>query len=61
MKESLDRNIVLFISETKIDNSFLNAMSSVDNYHLWRADRTAPGGGIAAYLRSSITRDRKKT
>lgn len=61
IKDLLDRNIVdlLFISETKIDNSFPNAMFTVDNYHLWRADRTASGRGIIAYLRSSIAGDRK--
>ena len=30
-----------------------------DNYHLWRADRTQNGGGVAAYLRSDIAGDRK--
>jgi hypothetical protein len=32
----------------------------VNNYHFWRADRTAYGGGIAAYVRSDLPCDRKK-
>ena len=31
----------------------------VDNYHLWRADRTQNRGGVTAYLRSDIAGDRK--
>ena len=31
----------------------------VDNYHLWRADRTRNGGDVAAYFRSDIAGDRK--
>jgi hypothetical protein len=33
---------MLFLAETKIDDQF-----PVNNYHFWRADRTAYGGGIA--------------
>ena len=62
IKDLLNRNIldILFLSETKIDDSFLDALFSVDNYHLWRADRTDRGGGVAAYLRSDIAGDRQK-
>ncbi|KAH3815166.1 hypothetical protein DPMN_143688 [Dreissena polymorpha] len=45
-------------SKTKIDDSFPNAQFAVDNYHLWRADGTASGGGVMAYLRSDIDGDR---
>ncbi|KAH3846373.1 hypothetical protein DPMN_088674 [Dreissena polymorpha] len=41
-----------------IDDSFPNALFAVDNYHLLRADRTASGGGVMAYLRSDIAGDR---
>ena len=37
----------------------MNAQFSVDNYHLWRADRTQNGGGVAAFLRSDIPGERK--
>ena len=56
IKKTVD---LLFIAETKLDDSFVNAQFMVDNYHLWRADRTQNGGGVAAYLRSDIAGDRK--
>ena len=43
---------MLFLAETKIDDQFPDAQFQVNNYHFWRADRTAYGGGIAAYVRS---------
>ena len=62
IKDLLNRNIlhILFLSETKIDDSFTDALFSVDNYHLWRADQTDRGGGVAAYLRTYIAGDRQK-
>ena len=49
---------LLFIAETKLDESFVNVQFMVDSYHLWRADRNQKGGGIAAFLRSDIAGDR---
>ena len=49
---------MLFLAETKIDDP--DAQFQVNNYHFWRADRTAYGGGIAAYVRSDLPCDRKK-
>jgi hypothetical protein len=51
---------MLFLSETKIGDSFTDTQFQVNNYHFWRADRTAHGGGIAAYVRSDLPCDRKK-
>ena len=51
---------MLFLAETKIDDQFPDAQFQVNNYHFWRADRTAYGGGIAAYVRSDLPCDRKK-
>ncbi|KAK3091810.1 hypothetical protein FSP39_022788 [Pinctada imbricata] len=53
VKDLLIKNVVdlLFLAETKIDE---------DNFHLWRADRNASGGGILAYLRSDLAGDRRK-
>jgi exonuclease III len=45
---------MLFLAETKIDDQFPDAQFQVNNYHFWRADRTAYGGGIAAYVRSDL-------
>ncbi|XP_055995545.1 uncharacterized protein LOC125668382 isoform X2 [Ostrea edulis] len=60
--ELLTRNIVdiLFLSETKVDETFVDAQFQVDNYILWRRDRNAHGGGILAYLRSDLPGDRKR-
>ena len=49
---------ILFLSETKIDDSFMDV--SVENYHLWRAGRSDKGGGVIAYLRSDIAGERQK-
>jgi hypothetical protein len=38
----------------------LDTQFQVNNYHFWRADRTAHGGGIAAYVRSDLPCDRKR-
>ena len=61
IKDLLTQHTVdlLFIAETKLDKSFLNAQFMVDNYHLWRADRNQKGGGggVAAFLRSDIAGD----
>ena len=56
IKDLLIQNTVdlLFIAETKLDESFVNAQLMVDNYHLWRADHNQKGGGVAAFLRSDI-------
>ena len=51
---------MLFLAETKLDQSFVDCQFKVDNYTLWRADRTLSGGGLAVYLRSDIAGDRKK-
>jgi hypothetical protein len=51
---------MLFLSETKIDDSFTDTQFQVNNYHFWRADRTAHGGDIAAYVRSDLPCDRKR-
>ena len=57
MSNNLD---LIFIAETKIDNSFPDSQFSVNNYHMWRADRSINGGGILAYLRSDIAGERKQ-
>ncbi|XP_062606082.1 uncharacterized protein LOC134267896 [Saccostrea cucullata] len=52
---------MLFLAETKLDDSFPDAQFAVDNYTLWRADRNKHGGGVLAYLRSDVAGDRKPT
>ena len=62
VRQLLTENIVdlLFLLETKIDDSFPDAQFNVDNYHMWRADRTDHGGGVMAFLRSDIPGERKQ-
>lgn len=62
IQEMLNDNLVdmLIIGETKLDDTFRDSEFSVDNYHLWRADRTSHGGGILVYIRSDLACDRKK-
>ena len=35
---------MIIVGETKLDETFRNGEFHVDNFHLWRADRTANGG-----------------
>jgi hypothetical protein len=61
IKEFLHKNItdILFLAETKIGNSFPDCQFAVDNYTMWRADRNSHGGGLMAFMRSSLAGDRK--
>ena len=60
--ELLQRNIVniLFLSETKLDDSFPDSLFNVDNFSLHRSDRYQHGGGMLAYMRSDLAGDRNK-
>ena len=51
--ELLQRNIIdiLFISETKLDSSFPEALFNVENFTLHRSDRNQHGGGVLVYVR----------
>jgi hypothetical protein len=61
IKELLNENLVdmIFIAESKLDDTFRNSEFNVENYHLWRADRNASGGGLLVYIRSDLACDRK--
>ncbi|XP_062579446.1 uncharacterized protein LOC134241404 [Saccostrea cucullata] len=63
IQDILRRNLVdmLFLAETKLDDSYPDAQFAVDNYTLWRADRNKHGGGVLAYLRTDVAGDRKPT
>ena len=50
---------MLTIAETKLDESFNSAQFQIENFHLWRADRTANGGGLLTYIKSDLPSDRK--
>ncbi|CAG2195891.1 unnamed protein product [Mytilus edulis] len=61
IKDLLNDNLVdmIIVAETKLDETFKNGEFFIDNYHLWRADRTAKGGGLLVYIRSDLACDRK--
>ena len=46
---------VLGITETKLDNTVSNEEVEIDGYNLIRSDRNRNGGGIACYVKTSIT------
>jgi exonuclease III len=60
-KELLNENLVdmIIVGEIKLDETFRNGEFPVDNFHLWRADRTANGGGLLVYIRSDLACERK--
>ena len=45
---------VLVISETKIGSSYPSNQFSLNGYHMYRNDRAKGGGGLIAYVSSSI-------
>lgn len=45
---------VLFINETKLDDSFPTAQFNINGYNLYRKDRNINGGGLMAYVHDSI-------
>ena len=45
---------ILFISETKLDQSFRQAPFEVTGYKSYRKDRSSHGGGILAYVRADL-------
>ena len=45
---------LLFLSETKLDNSYPNAQFHVDQFSVHRQDRNAYGGGLICYVREVI-------
>ena len=50
---------MIIVGEIKLDETFRNGEFPVDNFHLWRADRTANGGGLLVYIRSDLACMRK--
>ena len=60
--ELLQRNIIdiLFISETKLDSSFPDALFNVEYFTLHRSDRNQHGGGVLVYVRADLAEDRVK-
>ena len=45
---------VMIIGETKIDESYTDAVFNVEDYRLYINDQNAAGGGVMVYVRSDI-------
>ena len=43
------------ISESKLDSSILNSEADVQSYDVIRLDRSKRGGGVACYIRKSLS------
>ena len=61
IQELLDDKVVdlLYIAETKLDETFNDSLFIVEGYKLFRRDRTRSGGGILALINSDIPSSRQ--
>ena len=48
------RSHVIFISETKIDNTYPNSQFALAGYSMYRRDRKKGGGGLIGYFDSNL-------
>ena len=46
---------LLFLTETKIDNTYPDEQFVIDEYRLYQKDRTKGGGGVMAYISLDLT------
>ena len=46
---------IIGISESKLDSSILNSELDIDEYDLIRLERSRSGGGVACYIRKSLS------
>jgi hypothetical protein len=51
---------ILFIAETKLDDTFLQSCFDVPGFRAYRKDRDAKGGGLLAYVRSDLPARRRE-
>ena len=49
---------ILCITETKLDNSYSDALFSCKNFKCYRKDKTSKSGGLMIYIRSDIPHNR---
>ena len=50
---------VIGLSETKLDNAVLSSERVIEGYDLVRSDRSQRGGGVACFVKNSISYDWK--
>ena len=48
---------VIGLSETKLDNAVLSSELEIEGYDLVRSDRSRRGGGVACFVKNSISYD----
>ena len=46
---------ILSLNETRLDNSINDGHINTDNYCLFRKDRNRSGGGVALYIKTSLS------
>ena len=51
---------VVFLTETKIDETYPDSQFAINNHHLFRNDRVKGGGGLMAYFSSVLPSKRLK-
>ena len=55
IQELIKRTFDIFlISETKIDDSFLNVQFKIEGYKSFKKDRDAVGGGLLFYVNEKL-------
>eukprot|EP00795_Rhopilema_esculentum_P004074 gene4075-20254_t len=52
---------ILFITETKIDNTYPDEQFKIEGYRIFREDRKKGGGGIMAYVTEQVISKKLKT
>ena len=50
---------VIELSETKLDNAVLSRKLEIEEYDLVRSDRSRRGGGLACFVKNSVSYNRK--
>ena len=57
--DKLTNAIIIGLSETKLDNTVLSSELEIEGYDLVRSDRSRRGGGVACFVKNSISYNRK--
>ena len=50
----LNKTVILLLSETKIDDSFLDSQFFTEGFKMYRKDRTKTGGGLLFYVNENL-------
>jgi len=58
--EQFKAQLVVFSTETKIDETYPDSQFAINNYHLFRNYRVKGGGGLIAYFSAVLPSKRLK-